>query len=75
MALVLKLMLVDTESGARGEVAVDLKPDAMRLTRPSFLDKYCGPAVASAWEAMANDAKRRAFAAEMVSSVVPSTTA
>lgn len=64
MALVLKLMMVDTVSGARGEAAVDLKADAVRLTRHSFLNEYCGPTLAAAWDEMGKDAQRRAFAAE-----------
>jgi hypothetical protein len=67
MPLVLKLMLVDTDSGARGESAVDLKPDAVRLTRTSFLSTYCAPTLAVAWEAMDKDRIRRGFAAETAS--------
>jgi hypothetical protein len=60
MPLVLKLMLVDTDTGAHGEARVELKPDAPRLTRHSFLNEYCAPTLALAWEAMVTNAHQRA---------------
>lgn len=59
MSLVLKVMLVETESGAHGEARIDLRDDAVKLTRTSFLSSYCAPAVAHAWTAMAKDAEER----------------
>jgi hypothetical protein len=61
MPLVLKLMLVDTVSGAHGECRVELRDDAVKLTRHSFLNEYCGPCVATAWDAMRQDHERRQF--------------
>lgn len=75
MPLVLKVMLADTETGARGETETLLRPDAMSLSRHSFMNVYCAPAIATAWEAMAEDRAKRAFASEHAANILANDTA
>jgi hypothetical protein len=75
MPLVLKVMLLDTDSGARGETATDLRTDAVTLSRQTFLTTYCAPAIAAAWEAMAEDRAKRAFASEQAANIIANDTA